>query len=109
MEFHKTTMPLPNKPTIENSPVFPKEQQQEQLRAENVFGMFRTWTAAPTSTDVPTNFLDQIRFVVTTSAINIYFYDVTNKTWRHFMTGDIVNGAGTISVSQTQTQIIISN
>ena len=51
--------------------------------AQDLFGKFKTVTAAPT--EQPINFLDQIRIYTNGSTYRLYWYDATNKTW-HFVT-----------------------
>ncbi len=54
-----------------------------QLRADNVFGMFKTVSSVPTG--VPKNWFDQIQIYVNGLTLRLYWYDVTNATW-HYVT-----------------------
>jgi hypothetical protein len=68
---------------IEHKPIIPEINLQQQIRGQNVFGLFRTVSSAPTG--VPNTSLDQIQFLKSGSTLQLYFYDATNHAW-HFAT-----------------------
>lgn len=50
-------------------------------RAQDVFGMFQTVTAAPTKT--PRNFFEQVKIYSSGGTFRIYIYDTVSNAWKY--------------------------
>lgn len=72
------------KPTEFQFPVpFPDFEIKQQQRADDVFGLFETVSAAPTG--IPKTWFDQIKIYTNGATLRLYWYDATNATW-HYVT-----------------------
>lgn len=89
---------------VKNDVEYEKLALQEQQRASQVFGFFRTVSSVPTY--IPANFLDQIVIYRNGNSVKLYAYDVTNKVWRPVWMGDLAQ-SGTATITQTTTTITI--
>lgn len=66
---------------LDIKPDYPDIVEKHIERAENIFGLFQTVSAAPTAT--PKNWFGQIVYYKSGGTLRLYIYDVTNHTWSY--------------------------